>query len=499
MTAPPFAEWGAFARRNASLAEEWPAALRDLRLAAREESVSLARGFTRAIGAPVPAGGAGSLIVMTGHQPEIYHPGVWVKALLVQRLSEEISALGMDVVVDTDVPARVELLTPRLAPQVTVGRALLAEGTGAVYAQMPVPDAERRATFRRDGLEALATLPAPSLRRHFARFCDCLEAAVGSAHNLGELLVAARRRYEAPALTDYLEIPVSAQSKTKAFARFAGLLLTDPERFREVSNAALARYRQRTGTRSLAQPFPDLGGAGERVEVPFWLLRDGARVPLHVDARRALLDGERVVAELGQDADSATAALLEARVALVPRAMTLTMFERVFVSDLFVHGTGGGRYDRVTDEVVREFLGIEPPAFVVASMTLLLPLGCRITTEADVADLEQRVHRLEHNPDQVLGEVEFDTVLERERAEALAARKAELVAAIARPEADRKLLGAAIREVNEELTVILADLVTEMRAELARLRSARDESAVLTDRTYPYCLWDPCEVMDKVR
>ena len=34
---------------------------------------------------------------------------------------------------------------------------------------------------------------------------------------------------------------------------------------------------------------------------------------------------------------------------IAPKALALTLFARMFVCDLFIHGVGGGRYDRVTD------------------------------------------------------------------------------------------------------------------------------------------------------
>src|SRR5262249_26712737 len=68
-----------------------------------------------------------------------------------------------------------------------------------------------------------------------------------------------------------------------------------------------------------------------------------------------------------------------------PRALTNTLFARLFLCDLFVHGIGGGKYDGLTDEIVRLFYGIEAPEFLVLSATLLLPIstyparpdGCR--------------------------------------------------------------------------------------------------------------------------
>jgi len=312
-------------------------------------------------------------------------------------------------------------------------------------------------------------------------------------------MTAARRGYEAPAGTRYLEVLASEQSRLPSFRAFAAMVLADAPRFRAVMNEALAAYRLRTGARSAAQPFPDLSEEHGRTEAPFWLLADGRRRAVSVDASGVLHAGAEPVAALGVTQQSALGALEAADLLLVPRALTLTLFQRLFVADLFVHGTGGGRYDRVTDAVITAYFGIEPPAFAVASMTLLLPLGAHVVTDEDVAEAERRLSRFEHNPDELLAEVEFDSAEERARADAIAARKAEAVAAIARPGADRKALGREIRELNAELAAMLAPVGETLKARVEQMRAEHAASAVLTDRTYPYCLWDPREVMDKVR
>jgi hypothetical protein len=212
-----------------------------------------------------------------------------------------------------------------------------------------------------------------------------------------------------------------------------------------------------------------------------------------------LYAADTAVVGLGGTIDEAVDALAGAGCVLAPRALTLTMFQRLFVADLFVHGTGGGRYDRVTDAVISAYYGVEPPAFVVASLTLLLPLNAPLVTDEDVRALEARMHRLVHNPDEAIAEVAFETDAQRTRAEALVSQKAALVAAIAAPDADRKAVGASIRAVNEALLELLGLATDELRDAVERTRVERDASAVLADRTYPYCLWDPREVMEAVR
>src|SRR5207244_11160094 len=57
---------------------------------------------------------------------------------------------------------------------------------------------------------------------------------------------------------------------------------------------------------------------------------------------------------------------------LRPRALTLTLFARVCLGDFFIHGIGGGKYDEVTDVIIRDYFGLDPPAYQVLSATLHL-------------------------------------------------------------------------------------------------------------------------------
>ncbi len=50
------------------------------------------------------------------------------------------------------------------------------------------------------------------------------------------------------------------------------------------------------------------------------------------------------------------------------------MFARLVLSDVFIHGIGGAKYDQLTDAIVRRFFGVEPPGYLVATATLKLPL-----------------------------------------------------------------------------------------------------------------------------
>jgi len=507
VTTPPYAQWAGLTRTNAAAARMWDfdlcgvpvGRLRDL---ARREAVGRARAFSERLGVPVRAvDDDPELIVVTGHQPELYHPGIWIKDFLLQRLGEETGAAAIDVVVDSDGFDTLEMHSPCLKPEVRVCRAYLAVGTtDGCYACTPVPPADALGQFCEAGAEHLATLPSPAVGHHFADFCGHLTAAAADAHNLAELVTFARRRYEASAGTDYLEVPVTSLAASRAFATLLAHVAMDAAAFAAAYNGALAEYRERTGTRSAAQPFPDLQVEGEMVELPFWHLAGGSRATVWARTGRfpaLVVDGE-VVCELGEQAE-APEALLASALAPAPKALALTLFTRLLVADFFIHGVGGGRYDQVTDDVIRRYFLIEPPAFAVASMTMYLPLGARVVREEEIEVLSMALNRLKHNPDQMLDEVEFDTAEEHARAVALSREKVELVTAIAAEGADKKTLGTRIREVNEALAGMFESYQRQLAEELDQLAQLRDASGVLTDRTYPFCLWSPSEVADKAR
>lgn len=474
-----------------------------LRSEARRQAVAEATAYTGSFGLDLGDTALNpELLWLTGHQPEIFHPGVWVKYFLLDALAAESGGLGIDLVVDTDTFSTVGLTAPCMSPEVRRCSAYLAVAeSGSVFLTSPVPSLAAIEDFCDSGASMLSSLRAPALGRHFGVFCGHLRDQQAQASNLADLLTRVRRLYESPSGTRYLELPVSRMARSEPYLRFAAHLILDADRFAAVHNTELKSYRTATKTRSVVQPFPDLGVADGWIETPFWLVTNEAREAVSV--RRdgdqiELRAGDKSILTAGASCDELMAALPDAAL-LAPRALTLTMYARLILGDTFIHGVGGGRYDSVTDAVIRGFFGIEPPPYVVASMTMYLPLGAHVVTDQEVADVRGRLHRLEHNPDDLLDEVDFDSAAERDRAAHLAAEKTRLVGQIKGPDADKKTIGLAIRAVNAELAELLSPLAQELRSELAQLEGQLAASEVLTDRTYPYCLWSPLEVQDKVR
>ncbi len=168
-----------------------------------------------------------------------------------------------------------------------------------------------------------------------------------------------------------------------------------------------------------------------------------------------------------------------------PRALTLTLFARVCLGDFFVHGIGGGKYDEVTDLIIRDYYGIEPPEYQVVSATLHLPLPEFPTTQADVVALARRERDVYWNPQRhVPGP-------ERERPEVreLVRRHRQLIEREPFERAGRRQWFRDLRSVGDQLREILLPRMGEASDWLTRARQEVAANTILHRRDFAWVLY----------
>jgi hypothetical protein len=204
------------------------------------------------------------------------------------------------------------------------------------------------------------------------------------------------------------------------FAAFAHHVMACAGEFAAAYNAALADYRAENKVKTLTRPMPDLAVEIDACEVPFWVDRLDTGTRQRARVRRAegrwtlhlTQEGDDRAFAFDPSADGAAVSasltrwLRENNLRLSPRAITLTMFLRLFVADQFVHGIGGGRYDRVTDRIIASFFRMDPPAFSVTTATLYFPMAAH-RQRACLPCVLQEGHHLKHS---LLGEEKRELV-----------------------------------------------------------------------------------------
>ncbi|HEV8338716.1 MAG TPA: hypothetical protein VGR25_03550 [bacterium] len=452
-------------------------ALGQWRAQAREEALALARRYTAALGAgPVPEG---DLLLATGHQPVFFHPGIWVKYLLLDRLARE-GQTGLALSVDSDevevsgadVPTRA---FGRLERRREVLRRAAPEEPYEAHA---APSDVEWKEFLARVARHLQTIPEPAVRAPWEAFRQIAPPAVD---RFAAFMIALRRRHEGP--RRWLDLPISLLAGTEPFRAFFLHVAHDAARFAAVHNRHLQAYRAAQRIRTDAQPFPDLE-VEDRVELPFWTVREGRRQRLFLTlSGRTLSTPAGTLGPLPDDPASAAFSSFSVR----PRAVTLTAFLRVFLSDLFIHGVSGARYDRVTDAVVAEFLELRPPAYLAASATLALPFQDAANRAAERAVLSRQIQEARHNPDRLLRDPTAEqTTLVDEKWRLIRRLEAPTLGRAERREATRR-----IREINERLSASLAGSLAEAEETLAALEEGKGSGDAATYRGYPFFLFAP--------
>jgi hypothetical protein len=481
MATPPMPTWLARARGSRSALDAVTVLvagvpLGELRRMARREAVDLAVRYTDGLGVAPPAVTT-ELVLGTGHQPVLVHPGIWIKYLALARLVPA-DGIGLNLIVDTDAADDITAEVPRDDGRLRRDRLVLAQGGPDVpFEAIPAPTGAQWRVFLEAIDARLGTIGEPSIMEGWtrARGLTPPDAAPGVAG----AVTAVRRRLEGP--RPYLDLPVSLLAGTRAFRRFAFAILSDARRFAEVYNACLAGYREHYGVRTAAQPFPDLAVNDRRVESPFWHVSGGRRRPLFVDpAGRRLMAGDHDAGVLPGDPEDGAFAQVPIR----PRALTLTAFARLAVTDLFIHGIGGGRYDRATDAIVRVFFGIAPPLYATVTATLFLPFIGGGRRDAERQRLRRLLLDLQHNPDRFLEGDGAHRALIQEKWELI--RTLEGAGALTRRE--RRAATQRIREVNQVLGTTVAGRIAEAQEALQRLNRHEEDAEVTAYRGYPFLL-----------
>ncbi len=500
---PPWGELRDLAGSNAGHLSSWDynvqgRAASRLRVQARREAAGLASEFLRRHGlsdVSPPGDDLDRPLIVTGHQPELFHPGVWVKNFAAANLARSVGGVALNLNVDNDIPKAAAIRVP------TVGDGGLRtvpvefdDWRGEIpYEDWKVADEGMFASFGTRARDALAGAVADPLIDDFwpraIRRRDDVDT-IGLRFSL------ARREIEASWGFHNLEIPLGRLCQTDSFLWFASHLLAQLPRYQQIHNTCLDEYRAAHHIRSRHHPVAALAGHGEWLEAPFWIWRAGSPRRRALLARRTgktvdlrIADEPAILVSLPLPADGEACCAVErlrdlpaGSVRLRTRALTTTMFARYFLGDLFIHGIGGAKYDELGDEISRRFFGSEPPGFLALSLTLRPGLPVGPETVDDLQAVDRSLRDLIFNPDRHLTEPypdELRSIIEAKRA-ALAAPVTSRGERIARTRSLRRCNLAMqpwVEAKSEELRARRQAILASLRSN--RIARNREFAAVL--------------------
>lgn len=424
----------------------WPARARTLPAIAHETRLALGLPAARAV-------------IMSGHQAELWHPGIAAKAFAMTHIAHACAGASAWVHVDQDAndPTRIAYPTRDLRM-----------GTWAVSSQTASAKASLPATGSRPALREASVVPAdvhPSVKTSYDRMREAILRRADTASLAAQF---AELAFEPLSGLAQVDVPFMATqlASTPAFAEAVALMRADPHACAETYNAAAAGVP--------AARLRALHISEQRVELPLWRVRTGmARLPVFAS------DLDRIPAH-----------------ELAPRALLMTALLRACACEVFIHGTGGGVYDQATDAwwhawmqrcrgSLRE-LSLAPTAVVTATRRLTFP-GAHVPEPEAIDHTVWLAHRALHDP-HAAGD---DTLI---------TRKQELVAAIAsapRRSGERRALYRQMHSHIAQMRTQRQSHIENLAKAAANAVASREVAAVVHARTWP-CAVYPRGVLEEL-
>jgi len=293
-------------------------------------------------------------IVMSGHQPIAFHNGILAKLIAQHEIAQSTGAGRVWIVPDQDI---VDLETIRV-PTGSGGdlhtRNIQILEPGSVPPGVPT-----------------ASLPAMDpIDPDDDRLADLVEYLRGYAYesSLARQFASATIQLACDRLgIDPPQIIYASDLFTSeaVWDQVGSTMRLDPEDAVRSYNDAAAKHPE-----AKIRPL-DINN--DDYERPVWKLRDGyARIPVN-DASFDQFN-------------------------TAPRALLMSGICRAFLSELFIHGSGGWTYDQITEHWFQDWLNITLNPMARASASVYLPLGIDDPNAIDLKEAHWRFHHARHHP-----------------------------------------------------------------------------------------------------
>lgn len=534
-----------------------------IRYTSAYRDVEWAKGRIASMGQAIPT------VLMAGHQPTIFHPGVWFKNFALSHLGAVHGALPINLVIDNDVASSSSIRVPSVdVASGEIRRAIVAydrAGGGVPFEQTTIEDLDTFNDFDASVVDAMGGIghdPCITALWKHAR------EAVARCGVAGCALAQARHGLEADVGLRTLEMPLGVLCRGSAFAEFLLTILTDLPRFQKSYNNQTDFYRAAHGIRSSAHPVPHLesqeegsgqweegsgqwlegsgpcldgsgqclDGSGQWLESPLWVYGNDSPTRKPVWVKRsgdelvlsdspgsaASLDGRSITINVSHRklAAEQLANLVDPNFKLRPRALITTMYARLILSDLFIHGIGGGKYDQLGDRIIEDFYGVKSPEFMVISATILLPEARAERKLNKIGELKRKIRDTYYQPERFFQpEAGIDSLAEGASPRALLiAEKQRLLANAAEKSLPKKVVPKKtfrgenvseqvskkawhdrVTEINAKLSLELESVRDDLRLQLMHAEKVEADEAILASREHPFCAFDLNDLVQAYR
>ncbi len=448
-------------------------------------------------------------LILSGHQPVFFHPGLWTKCLAASYLAESVQGTACHKVTDTALAAEYLHYLPEVeengkARMKTLrfykNKEFIDQEKTTPYCLMPAPDHEAVKNIFSEAQVYCPSSVKNAMRGVESQFMGgLLKNATWNEFHLSTL-----KYLDTLSQTQRIYLEAHRLWETDPYYEFLAHWMSHLPELTEAYNKSLDDYRTRYGIKHDLTPLPNLKFENWWFEIPFW----GVTKYNHRQSLWAKDDGKHLVLKIkgGEGTFQAShenlkGELMTLPIKVWPKALPQTFFCRMYLCDFFIHGIGGSAYEEVNDLFIEKVLGIKPPAFGTATATWLVePKDSEALDK--VAGFEDKIlsweRILEKNPEYLFLKAEawktelpafmhsaFLACLNNAPLAAKAAEKGKWVELLKNP-ARKAEASLRIKDINSILSEGLTEVmkvVLKGKLEIEQVKQSRD---VLSYRKYPY-------------
>jgi hypothetical protein len=449
------------------------------------------------VNTPLLTGDADSQpIVMTGHQPTVFHPGLVFKYEQTEQFAAAHNAIAVGIVIDSDEgdPGSFAFPSPLdNTAEGQLGLAITSESLARSAALYPTCQLKTTTQLRAMSHRVAAAIQETAGTKSPRGFLAILDqyTQLTTTSMMDANLIVRRQNGIGSRL---LELPLTAFSTFPETLHVFADITTRAIEFAETHNNLLAAFRREENIKNVANPFPDLRIESTTCELPFWVLDVAGNSRRIASVRKLgttcelLANDECVLSWNGRMTPEHLDALTAGGLQLIPRGALITGSMRLLTSDLFVHGTGGAKYDRFTDRLLKIWWNVEPTPFVVASASrFLFPHEQDELKELD--DIALKLRDLSHNPQRFVGTGVFSSDLEASLQQLIAQKQSAVQELKQARETGQsgKELGRQLQQLTGQIRQAVE---AEFQPQIERQKSVSKETrTAVASRTWPWFLF----------
>ncbi len=421
-------------------------------------------------------------VIATGHQPILYYPGIIFKNYFISKIAKETEGIPINFIVDSDT-AEISIPVPYQKDNNYYKKIIKINNPEGYSFSNFKPSENNVILFFQEIEENIQLLDNKNIHKAFHDYKNRFFDLFKENHHFIDTIILLRKEFEELNKIKLIDLKISGISKSIAFYQFAWYIIKNIEKFLDIYNESAEKNKK-----SNYQAVKFLLHEKDVYEIPFWFISNFRRYPIYLKKKNNLLsffsENEDFTFSINtaNKKEEEIVNMLKNNLILFPKAITLTLMFRIFLCDVFIHGTGGVFYDKITNDIIKDFLNLNLyPDFLVITGDIYLPLIDENVLEID-REYEERqkwLKNVSHHPSKYMDKGFANKYVEKKKQVSQQFTKEK------DPE-KRKGIHKKLQSIDKEMKSYFNDKIQQINNELGFYKDILKNKEVFLERKYPY-------------